>query len=334
MNFDRNSILINPKEEVDKIVEAIKYSVHNIFKKKGAVIGVSGGVDSSVVLALTARALGNDRILAVMLPEKESMIDNITFVEKLLKKINVECITEVLTDALNGFGCYKRRDMAVKEIFPEYDMTYKMKIILPNDLLDSHNLNLFYLEIISPDGVIKKKRLPLKQYLQIVAASNFKQRTRMSMLYYLAEVRNYAVIGTPNKNEHEQGFFVKYGDSGSDIRPIKHLFKTQIYQLAEYLEIPDIIIKRVPTSDTYSADQSQEEFFFRLPFDILDRIWFGWENGVSFENIADILELSVKQVENVITDIKRKISTTEYLRREPLDIKSIESELQKQRSGF
>ena len=327
MSFDRNSILINPKEEVDNIVEAIKYSVHRIFKKKGAVIGVSGGVDSSVVLALTARALGNDKILAVMLPEKESTIDNIAFVEKLLEGVNVECITENLTDALNGLGCYVRRDKAVKEIFPEYDMTYKMKIILPDDILVTNNLNIFYLEIISSDGVAKRKRLPLKQYLQIVAASNFKQRTRMSMLYYLAETRNYAVIGTPNKNEHEQGFFVKYGDSGSDFRPIKHLFKTQIYQLADYLGIPDIIKDRVPTSDTYSANQSQEEFFFRLPFDILDRIWFGWEKGVPSEKIADILKLSIEQINNVITDIKRKISTTEYLRKEPLDIKSIESEL-------
>ena len=327
MNFDRNSILINSKEEVDKIVEAIKYSVHTLFRKKGAVVGVSGGVDSSVVLALAAQALGNDRVLAVMLPEKESTIDNIDFVGKLLKQVNVECVTEDLTEALKGLGCYNRRDNAVKELFPEYDgSTYKMKLILPDDILESNKLNIFYLEIISPDGVSKRKRIPLKQYLEIVAASNFKQRTRMSMLYYLAETRNYAVLGTPNKNEHELGFFVKYGDSGSDFRPIKHLFKTQVYQLADYLDIPVIIKDRVPTSDTYSADQSQEEFFFRLPFDILDRIWFGWENGVSSDKIAGELNLSVGQVNNVITDIKRKISTTEYLRKEPLDIKSLEIE--------
>lgn len=328
MNFDRNSILINPKEEVANIVEAIKYSVQTIFKKKGAVIGVSGGVDSSVVLALTARALGNDKVLAVMLPEIESTLDNIDFVGKLLKQVNVDCVTEDLTEALTGLGCYKRRNSAVKELFPEYDgTTYKMKLILPDDILEANNLNIFYLEIISPDGVAKRKRLPLKQYLEIVAASNFKQRTRMSMLYYLAETRNYAVLGTPNKNEHEQGFFVKYGDSGSDFRPIKHLFKTQVYQLADYLDIPVIIKDRVPTSDTYSADQSQEEFFFRLPFDILDRIWYGWENGVSSDQIASALNLSANQVNNVISDIKRKINTTVYLRKEPLDIKSIEIEL-------
>jgi NAD+ synthase len=324
MNFDRDTILINPKEEVDNIVEAIKYSVHNLFRKKGTVIGVSGGVDSSVVLALAARALGNDKVLAVMLPEKESTTDNIDFVGALLKRVNVECVTEDLTEALKGLGCYKRRDYAVKELFPEYDgLTYKMKLILPDDILETNNLNVFYLEIISPEGISKRKRLPLKQYLEIVAASNFKQRTRMSMLYYLAETRNYAVLGTPNKNEHEQGFFVKYGDSGSDFRPIRHLFKTQVYQLADYLEIPVIIKNRVPTSDTYSADQSQEEFFFRLPFDILDRIWYGWEKGVSSDKIAAVLNLSVDQVNNVINDIKRKISTTEYLRKEPLDIKSL-----------
>ena len=325
MDFNRNSILINPKDEVDNIVESIKFSIQHILKKRGAVVGVSGGVDSSVALALTSLALGHDKVLAVMLPEKESSDDNITFVEKLLEKFNVECLTEDLTDALNGLGCYRRRDKAVKEIFPEYDATYKMKIILPSDILGTNNLNLFHLEIISPDGVMKQKRLPLKQYLEIVAASNFKQRTRMSMLYYLAEIRNYAVIGTPNKNEHEQGFFVKYGDSGSDLRPIKHLFKTQVYQLADYLEIPDIIKDRIPTSDTYSANQSQEEFFFRLPFDILDRIWFGWEKKVPSTKIGETLNLSVEQVNNVITDIKRKSSTTEYLRREPLDVKSIES---------
>jgi NAD+ synthase len=327
MDFNKDSVLIDPKEEVDNIVSAIRYSVQTIFKKRGAVIGVSGGVDSSVALALTAMALGNDRILAVNLPEKESTDDNIVFVNKLLEKVNVECITEEITGALNGFGCYKRRDEAVKEIFQEYDSTYKMRIILPQGITNSNNLNVFYLEIVTPSGEVKKKRLPLKQYLQIVAASNFKQRTRMSMLYYLAETRNYIVIGTPNKNEHDQGFFVKYGDSGSDIRPLKHLFKTQIYQLAEYLGIPDEIRKRVPTSDTYSAYQSQEEFFFRLPFELLDRIWYGWENNVPSSKIADVLELSFDQVENVIADIKKRINTTEYLRKESLDIYSIESQI-------
>ncbi len=322
MNFTKDSILIDPKEEVDRIIESIKNNVFNVLKKRGGVVGVSGGIDSSVVLALTAKALGSDKVLAIMLPEKESSDENIPLVNKLLNKFNVESKIENLTDALTGFGCYLRRDDAVKRIIPEYDSSYKMRIILPHNLLEKNTLNLFYLEIISPNGEIKRTRLPLKEYLQIVAASNFKQRTRMSMLYYHAEARNYAVMGTPNKNEHDQGFFVKYGDSGSDIRPIKHLFKTQVYQLADYLEIPIEIRERIPTSDTYSASQTQEDFFFRIPFDLLDRIWYGLDNNVLPEEIANKLDLSKDQVGNVISDIIRKINTTEYLRKSPIDVES------------
>ncbi len=323
MEYTRDLILINPEEEAKKIIEDIRYAVSHVLKKRGAVIGVSGGVDSSVCLALTATALGSDKVIAVMLPEKESSGENIPLVNKLLEKYKVESVIENLTGALGGFGCYERRDEAVKQIFPEYDSSYKMKIILPENILETDKLNLFFLEIISPSGEVKKARLPLKEYLQIVAASNFKQRSRMSMLYYQAELRNYAVIGTPNKNEHQQGFFVKFGDSGSDLRPICHLFKTQVYQLADYLGIPEEIRKRKPTSDTYSAEQTQEEFFFRLSFDILDRIWFGWESGVETAQIAKALGLTEQQVENVIKDITRKKNTTEYLRKEPLDINSI-----------
>jgi NAD+ synthase len=114
-----------------------------------------------------------------------------------------------------------------------------------------------------------RKSRALREYLQIVAASNLKQRTRMSTLYYHAEMRNYAVIGTANKNEHDQGFFVKYGDGGVDIQPIAHLFKTQVYQLARYLGVPEEIQQRPPTTDTYSASCTQEEFSFAC----LSRRW-------------------------------------------------------------
>jgi NAD+ synthase len=324
MEFSINSILIDPEREAENIIEKIKFAVPQVLKKRGAVIGVSGGVDSSACLALTVKALGSEKVLALLLPERESSEENIPLVEKLLEKYKVESIVEDLTGALEGIGCYRRRDEAVKNIFPEYDSSYKMKIILPQPSRTDNKLNLFYLEIISPSGKVKRTRLPLKEYLQIVAASNFKQRTRMSMLYHYAELNNYAVIGTANKNEYEQGFFVKFGDSGSDIKPICHLFKTQVYQLAGYLNIPGEIINRRPTSDTYSAEQTQEEFFFKLPFDILDRIWFGWEKNIPVEQIARTLSLNEELVQNVIKDTIRKKNTTEYLRKEPLNINSID----------
>jgi len=190
-------------------------------------------------------------------------------------------------------------------------------------LLDEDTLNVFSLTIVTPQGEEKTQRLPLKDYFQIVAASNFKQRTRMAMLYYHAELRNYAVIGTANKNEHDQGFFVKFGDSGVDIKPIVHLFKTQVYQLAEYLEVPAEIRQRPPTSDTYSAHSTQEEFFFRLPFKTMDLLWFALEQNIPIGQVAEAMQLSEQQVQRAWDDFSRKQRTTDYLRTAPLGIQDV-----------
>ena len=318
MNFSKDSINIDPVKEVEEITSKLKDDVTKKLKKRGAVVGISGGIDSSVVLALCAKTFGPERVLGIMMPENDSNPDSLELAKKLSAKFNTKYVVENMTEAVAGFGCYKRRDEAIKNVFPEFNSSYKAKIILPTNLLEKETLNVFQLTIIAPDGKEKSERLPLKEYLQIVAASNFKQRSRMCMLYYHAESRNYAVIGTGNKNEHGQGFFVKYGDGGADIKPIAHLFKTQVFQLAEYLEVPEEIRKRTPTTDTYSAEQTQEEFFYRVPFDILDRVWFGWEKGVPAEDIASALGLSKENVESIIYDTQRKIKTTEYLRMEPL----------------
>jgi NAD+ synthase len=318
MTFTRDSINIKAEEETLKIVEKLKEDVVHKLKKRGAVIGISGGIDSSVVLALCAKTFGSDKVLGVMMPEQDSNPDSRLLATTLVNKFGVAHVVENMTPAVEGFGCYKRRDEAIKNVFPEFNESYKAKIILPSNILDKDTLNIFQLMIISPEGEEKVVRLPLKEYLQIVAASNFKQRSRMSMLYYYAELHNRAVIGTGNKNEHDLGFFVKYGDGGADVKPIAHLFKTQVFQLAKYLEIPEEIQGRVPTTDTYSAEQTQEEFFFRLPFEILDTIWYGWEQNVPPLDIANSLNLKPEQVENVIHDLKRKIAATEYLRMNPL----------------
>lgn len=318
MNFRKDSINIDPFKVFEEITSKLKENVTKKLKKRGAVVGISGGIDSSVVLALCAKTFGPERVLGIMMPENDSNPDSLELAKKLSAKFNTKYVVENMTEAVAGFGCYKRRDEAIKNVFPEFNSNYKAKIILPTNLLEKETLNVFQLTIIAPDGKEKSERIPLKEYLQIVAASNFKQRSRMCMLYYHAESRNYAVIGTGNKNEHEQGFFVKYGDGGADIKPIAHLFKTQVFQLAEYLDVPKEIRDRIPTTDTYSAEQTQEEFFYRVPFNILDRVWFGWEKGVPAEEIASALGLSKENVESIIHDTQRKIRTTEYLRMEPL----------------
>lgn len=316
MKFNKDFIRIKPKAETDRIVTTLQQNVQQKMRRYGGVVGISGGVDSSTVLALCVRAFGSDRVVAVMMPEKDSDPESETLARDLAQHFGIEPVLEDITPVLNGFGCYSRRDDAIRRIFPEFDAAagYKSKIVLPKKLLDEDTLNIFYLTIVTPDGEEKTQRLPPREYYQIVAASNFKQRTRMAMLYYHAELNNYAVIGTANKNEHGQGFFVKYGDGGVDIQPIAHLFKTQVYQLAEYLDVPLDIRQRTPTTDTYSAHSTQEEFFFRLPFEIMDLLWAAQEQGVPIDEVTSVMGLSEAQVQRAYIDFNRKQRTTEYLR--------------------
>lgn len=322
MKFSKEILNIDPAKVTDELVEMMRTNVRQKMRRYGGVLGISGGVDSSVVLALCVRAFGPERVAALMLPEKDSDPDSEAIARRLAAHYGVEPILEDITATLDGFGCYPRRDEAIQRVFPEYDAAagYTAKIVLPQNLLDGQTLNVFYLTIITPDGEEKSKRLAPRDYFQIVAASNFKQRARMSMLYYHAELRNYAVIGTANKNEHDQGFFVKYGDGGVDIKPIAHLFKTQIYQLADYLDVPSEIVERPPTTDTYSAPSTQEEFFFRLPFETMDLLWYAQENGFAPAEVAEVMDLTEVQVERAFDDFVRKEKTTSYLRMVPIGV--------------
>ena len=304
-------------KEVEKIISGLKENVARKLKKRGAIVGISGGIDSSVVLALCAKAFGPERILGVMMPESDSNPDSLELAKTLSEKYNTKYVIEDMTATLAGFDCYNRRDEAIKNVFPEFDSTYKAKITLPTNLMEKETLNVFQLTIITPDGEIKSERLPLKEYLQIVAASNFKQRSRMCMLYYHAEAKNYAVIGTGNKNEHEQGFFVKYGDGGADVKPIAHLFKSQVFQLAEHVGVIEEIRTRQPTPDTWPGDVTDQEFYFRIPFETLDLLLYAWKNGISDADACRALDLSEEQVKRAFRDIRSKQKTTWHMRALP-----------------
>lgn len=313
MPFHKDILTIDPAEMTERIVTHVRASV-GALGRKGAVVGLSGGVDSSVVLALCARALGPERVVALLLQEKESSPDNAILARRVARQCGVGLIAEDITAALEGFGCYRRRDDAIRRVFPAYDSTYKAKIVLTGDLLHRGALNLFALTVISPEGEEQTKRLPPQEYLHIVAATNFKQRTRMAMLYFHAETRAYAVVGTANRNEREQGFFVKHGDGGIDVDAIVHLYKTQVYQLAHYLDMPQEIQQRPPTTDTYSAPSTEEEFFFRLPFHTMDLLWYAQEHDVAPGEAARVMGLTPRQVEHAYRDFDQKRRTTAYLR--------------------
>jgi NAD+ synthase len=305
-------------EEITRLSQALRQDTLHRFRRKGVVVGCSGGVDSSVVLALCVRALGPERVVALIMPERESSSESAALAEGWARQLGVRWITEDITAALEGAGAYRRRDEAIQRVFPAFGEGWTSRLSLPGNLLDEPSLNVFSLTVVNPTGEAFRQRLAPSDLWQIIAASNFKQRTRMAMLYYHAEREQFVVAGTANRNEHELGFFVKFGDGGADICPIQHLFKTQVYRLAEALEVPREIRERVPTSDTYSAGSTQEEFFFRLPFSLLDPIWAGWERGVPVSEIADAMGLTPEQVRRVTDDLIRKRRTTEYLRAAPV----------------
>lgn len=314
---------LDAARETEALVAGLRQRIIGDLRRGGAVLGVSGGVDSAVALALAVRAFPPSRVVALLLPENDSDPASETLAREVCRQYGVEPIREEITAALEGFGCYQRRDEAIRRVVPEFDAAsgYRVSIQLPANLLQANTLNTFLLCVLRPDGSRVTAPLAPDDYLQIVAASNFKQRARMSLLYYYGELRHFAVVGTPNKDEHELGFFVRWGDGGYDVAPLVHLFKTQVYELAEYLEVPEEIRHRPPTTDTYSAPCTQQEFFFRLPFSLLDAVWSAWEAGESREATAEATGLSGEQVQWIYADLSRRIRTSSMLRARPEPLK-------------
>jgi len=320
LRFHKSVLRIDGQKLARELEEAIARQIRGVLKKRGAVIGISGGVDSSVTAVLCARALGPDRVLGVIMPEKESSPESRPLAEKLGQKFGFETLVEDLSAPLEKLGCYRRRDEAIRRIFPEFGPSHGCKITIPTGILEKESYNFFNLTVEAENGEATSKRMPLDVYLQVVAASNMKQRMRMTTLYYHAEKKNWAVVGTANKDEHAQGFFVKYGDGGADLKPLVHLYKVQVYELAEYLQVPAEIIHRVPTTDTYSSPVTQKEFFFGLEFYLMDMLWYALEHRIPPAEAAGVLDLTVEQVERGYANIERKIKATEFLRMVPLEI--------------
>ena len=285
--------------------------------RKGVVIAISGGIDSSVVAALSLKALGTARVLGLMLPEADSSPDSLHFANLLAQSLGLRTHVEDIAGILTAAGCYQRRDDAIREVIPEYTAAHKCKIVLP-DQVNGNAYPIFSVVVESPLGERTKARLTLDSYLGVVAATNFKQRTRKMMEYYYADLFNYAVAGTPNRLEYDQGFFVKNGDGAADLKPIAHLYKTQVYQLAAYLGIPEEIQNRPPTTDTYPLDQSQEEFYFPLPYDLMDLCLYAKNHDIQPEDVAPVVGLSSHQVARVYHIIDATRSATRYLHHPPL----------------
>jgi len=310
-------LAIDAEAEANRIASAIRDQVSRTLKRRGVVLGISGGIDSSVSAALCVRALGAERVVGLLMPETDSASESTQLGQMLGRHLGIETIVENIAPILEAAGCYARRDAAIKGVIPEYGPGYKSKIVLPS-VLENEGYRLFSVVVESPAGEQKRARLSAAAYLAIVAATNFKQRVRKMMEYYHADRLQYAVVGTPNLLEYDQGFFVKNGDGAADLKPIAHLYKSQVYQLAEHLGIPDDIRRRPPTTDTYSLAQSQEEFYFSLPYDKMDLCLFGLNRGIAAATIAAIAGLDEEQVTRVYRDIDSKRKATRYLHLSPL----------------
>ena len=315
--FDLDALVLDAEAATDQITHAVRHQVLERLRRKGAVVGLSGGIDSSTAAALCVRAFGPDRVLGVMMPERDSAGDTLELSRMVAESLGIETVLEDITETLDAVGCYRRRDEALQSVFPEYGPGWRFKIVLP-DVLDGSPYRVSSVVAQSPDGQTFRRRLPLAAYQTIVAATNFKQRTRKMLEYYHADRLHYAVVGTPNRLEYDQGFFVKNGDGSADFKPIAHLYKTQVYQLAEHLGVPEAIRRRPPTTDTYSLPQSQEEFYFSLSYDKLDACLFGKNHGVEPALVAAATGLTEKQVEWVYRDIDAKRRVAEYLHAGPM----------------
>jgi NAD+ synthase len=312
-----NVLNIDTQKEASRLEEWIRDIVFNVLRKKGVVIGLSGGVDSSVCAAICVNSLGKERVFGLFTPEKECKEETNDLGKVIAEHLDIDVLKEDITSTLKSAGCYERRNDGIRMTVPEFEDTWGSKVALPS-ILESDRLNISNIIVRSPSGREIVKRMKKSSYLQVVAASNFKQRTRKMIEYYHAERLNYAVVGTPNKLEYELGFFVKYGDGAADLKPIAHLYKTQVYQLGRHYGLPEEILERPPTTDTYSLPQSQEEFYFSLPYDKMDLALYSFNNGYEESELARALSVDESIAGRVYKDIENKKRVAKFLQSPPL----------------
>jgi len=320
--FSAAALDIDAEAEAQRIAAAMRTMVTRDLRRRGLVLGLSGGIDSSVCAALAVRALGKDRVFGLHMPEGESSDDSLRLSTLLADQLGIRSAVENITPILEGAGCYRRRDEAVRLTEPAFAADWKLKVVMPN-VLDTDTFQVSSLVVQPPGGEPRKVRPRPESYAGVVAATNFKQRARKMVEYYYADLLNYAVIGTPNRLEYDQGFFVKNGDGAADLKPIAHLYKTQVYQLAAALGVPEEIRARPPSTDTFSLEQTQEEFYFALPYDKMDLCLYGLNHGAPADEVAAAAGITEDQLGRIYRSIEAKRSATRYLQLGPLMVEPV-----------
>lgn len=314
LGFDRNAAV----SAIDKGLKAHLRAM----RKRGVIVALSGGIDSSVTAALCVQALGKEKVFGLLLPERDSSGESLDLGEVIAKHLDIQYLVQDIAPALDAIGCYRWRDEAMQQVFSEYQHDWKSKIRIEGG--QSGLANHFMLVVQPPEGELQERKMALPQYLQIVAATNFKQRVRKMVEYFHADRLNYAVIGTPNRLEYDQGFFVKGGDGAADIKPIAHLYKSQVYALAQHFQLPQEICNTLPTTDTYSLAQGQDEFYFALSYREMDIALWLYNHQHPHTDLADALKISSERAAWIYKDIENKRRTTAPLHWSPLLIEPVD----------
>ena len=305
----RDPLALDPAATADQLADATARAVRDL-GRRGAVVAVSGGIDSSVVAGLCVRGLGPEHACFLSLPERDGGPVGRDLARELADALGAELHEQSITEALDALGCYRRRDAAIRQLFPDYEPDWKHKVVRS---APTGGIIVFHLVVERPDGSSERQRMPPDAYRALIAATNMKQRVRKLLEYTWADQLGYAVIGTPNLLEYDQGFFVKGGDGLADVKPIAGLYKTQVYALADELGLPASILEREPTTETFSLEQSQEEFYFGYPHDVMDLLLWGQRAGVEPADLAARLNLSVESVQAGYWEVERRREATEYL---------------------
>jgi NAD+ synthase len=323
--FSADDLRIDCAKQTEHIANAIRGQVLRRLRRRGVVLGLSGGIDSSVTAALCAAAFGAKNVVALLMPEKDSDPESLRLGNLVADGLGLTRVVEDIEPILTASGCYQRRDDFIRQLVPGFGPGWGCKVVIRNSA-EGGGYNISYLVVQSPQGEEQRLRMPPAVYLGIIAAANMKQRTRKQLEYYHADRLNYAVAGTPNRLEYDQGFFVKNGDGAADIKPIAHLYKSQVYQLAEHLGIPEEIRHRAPTTDTWSLAQTQDEFYFSLPYQQMDVCLFGLNHEIPAGQVARAAGLTPEQVQSVWRDIESKRRATRYLHEPPLLVDPVPEE--------
>jgi NAD+ synthase len=317
MTFNLDVLKIDPAQELEKLSTFMVEQMNVVFRRKGVIVGLSGGIDSALIAAIAVHAMGKEKVVGLVLPETESNPISSEYAIKHAQTLGIEHRQIDITPTVDSVVSYQWRDAFMQKLIPEYQPGYKYNISLPTDLLERDTFSFYRLQLQMPDGEIKKKRLKLDDFHTITSFANIKIRARMLHLYAEAERRNLLVVGTTNRTEFILGDYCKYGDGGTDIEPLTHLYKNQIYQLADHLDVIPEIYDRQPSPDTFSLPVSDQEFFFRIPFAKLDHLIYAWEHEIPINEVATVLDLSQDAVERAFKDFASKYRATAHLREVP-----------------